>query len=267
METITSRENRWVKMALRLKMKKYRDKEGLFIMEGLRSVEDAFRQGKRDVVCFLTREASEQPRLSALFPGAFALHWLFLLVEEPLMALLSGTEHGQGVLAILPKGAADFGKLSFPLSGHYLLLDGVQDPGNLGTLVRTAAASGCKGLFLLEGTADPYSEKAVRSSMGSILRLPVYEKLTLADAARLKAESGVPFVGTALEGGVPYRSCGAFPDAVFLFGNEGNGIRRELLALCDKKLYIPMAGGVESLNVAVSAAVICFHFGAELGGH
>lgn len=260
METVTSTTNRWVKLAGQLKIKKYRDREGRFLMEGVRSAEDAWNQGKRDTVCFVTDRALSEPRVEAMVNEAASLHWLFLRVDESLMKKLSGTEHGQGILAMVKKEACDFHDLSFPLTGRYVLLDAVQDPGNVGTILRTAAAAGVKGVFLTEGTTDPYAEKAVRSSMGSILRLPIYEGLSVEDVKALKQQAGIPLVGTALEGAVPYRKAGDLSSGIFAFGNEGNGIRPEVLALCDKKLYIPMAGTVESLNVSASAAVILFHF-------
>lgn len=260
MERISSGSNRWMKLAAQLKIRKYRDRTGQFLMEGVRSAEDALAQGYRDAVCFVSDAASAQPRVQALIRRGEEAHWLFLLVNEALMKTLSGTEHGQGVVVLLHRKERLLSDLLQPLHGHYLLLDAVQDPGNMGTLLRTAAAAGCRAVLLTEGCTDPYAEKAVRSSMGSILRMPVYEHLTLDDIRAVQREGKLPLVGTALEEAAPYRTAPPLPDAVFIFGNEGNGIRAELLALCDRKLFIPMAGGVESLNVAASAAVLLFHF-------
>lgn len=260
METISSMNNRWVKLAAQLKIRKYREKTDLFLVEGVRSVEDAFLQGRRDAVCFVTDRALAEPRIQSLTENAGQLHWLFLRVEEAMMERLSGTAHGQGVLAILKKEKTEFTQLLEKPGGHYVLLDSIQDPGNMGTILRTAAAAGCSGVLLTEGCTDPYSEKAVRSSMGSILRLPVFEGVTLDQLAELKGKSGLIFAGTTLEGGTPYKMADIPEDAVFIFGNEGSGIRPEILALCDEKIYIPMAGTVESLNVAACAAVILFHY-------
>lgn len=260
METITSMTNRWVKLAAQLKIKKYRDREGRFLLEGLRAVEDAWNQKKRDTICFVTRSLLAEPRVAVMAEHARDLHWLFLLTDESLMKKMSGTEHGQGILAIVKKETHNWGTLSYPLSGRYVLLDAVQDPGNVGTIIRTAAAAGVSGIFLTEGTTDPYAEKAVRSSMGSVLRLPIYEGLSFADVKELKEKGNIPLIGTALEHAKPYQEAGEFSNAIFAFGNEGNGIRPEILSLCTQKLYIPMAGSVESLNVSACAAVILFHF-------
>lgn len=260
METITSMSNRWVKLAAQLKIKKYRDREGRFLLEGLRAVEDAWNQEKRDVICFVTRPSLDEPRVASMADHAAELHWLFLLTDESLMKKMSGTEHGQGILAIVKKESPNFPDLSYPLSGRYVLLDAVQDPGNVGTIIRTAAAAGVKGIFLTEGTTDPYAEKAVRSSMGSVLRLPIYKDLSLENVKEIREKAKIPLVGTALEEAQPYQKAGDLSNAIFVFGNEGNGIRPEILSLCTQKLYIPMAGSVESLNVSACAAVILFHF-------
>ncbi len=260
MDCIESQENRWVKLARRIKEKKYRDRTGKFLMEGIRSVEDASTQGYRDGICFLTEEALGNPRVQALLLSAKAQHWLFLKASPSVMKLLTGTEHGQGVVAILNQKKPNWENVLQPLHGHYVLLDGVQDPGNLGSILRTAAAAGAKGIFLMKGCADPYGEKVVRSSMGSILRIPVYQDLSIEQIQAMRRESRLPFIGTALKGGMPYRLVERITDGVFVFGNEGNGIRPELLEICDTKLYIPMAGNVESLNVAASAAVLLFYF-------
>ena len=176
------------------------------------------------------------------------------------MHLLSGTEHGQGILLLCRKQHHDLSELLHPLKGYYVVLDSVQDPGNMGTILRTCAAAGVKGLILTEGCTDIYAEKVVRSSMGSILRLPIYEGASIPFLKEWKQVSGLPFYGTALQNARPYKEIGPVSQAVFFFGNEGNGIREDILSLTDDNLYIPLPGHVESLNVSIAAAVILFHF-------
>lgn len=132
------------------------------------------------------------------------------------------------------------------------------DPGNIGTIIRTAAAAEVKGILLTKGCTDAYSDKAVRSSMGSILRIPVYENISLEFLQDLK-KSGISFIGTALKNALPYKEANVPEDCIFVFGNEGNGISPEILAMTDFNVYIPIAG-VESLNVAIASAIILFHF-------
>lgn len=260
MELISSRNNQYVKRALKLKSKKYRDQYGEFLMEGLRSAEDAAKQGTTRCICFITEAALSEERAARVIGQGEALHWLVLVVEEELMKLLSGTEHSQGVLLVVQKPKHAPEELLRPLHGFYVLLDSVQDPGNMGTILRTAAAAGAKAVLLTKGCTDVYAEKAVRSSMGSILRIPVYENLDLPFIEKLKETSGLLLYGTALQNAVPYKTVGSLTGGIFIFGNEGNGMRPELLAMTDKNLYIPLAHQVESLNVSTACAVILFHF-------
>ncbi len=260
MEHITSRSNRWIKLALRLKQKKWRDREGLFLLEGLRGVTDVLSQHVRDALCFVEEGRFPDETVEGLVQEGKKLHWRFLSVDEDMMKLLSGTEHGQGILLICHKQNHDKKELLRPLDGYYVVLDSVQDPGNMGTIVRTSAAAGVKGLILTEGCTDIYAEKVVRSSMGSILRLPIYEGVDISFLKDMKERSGLPFYGTALQNGRPYKEIGPVEKGVFLFGNEGNGIRDDILSMTDENLYIPLPGHVESLNVSIAAAVMLFHF-------
>jgi TrmH family RNA methyltransferase len=260
MENITSRNNHLIKIALQLKQKKYRDRYDAFLLEGFRSAEDACGQRIGDCTCFISEDVQDNPRLNKIMDAAKPLRWHFFSVTPGIMNLLSGTEHGQGILVISHKKKYDRNDLLKPLKGHYVVLDSVQDPGNMGTILRTAAAAGVHAVILTEGCTDVYAEKVVRSSMGSILRIPIYEHVDIEFLKKFRNLCGIPFFGTALHQSVPYKEVGAVPDGVFVFGNEGNGIRPEILGMTDKNLYIPLQGNVESLNVSIAAAVILFHF-------
>ena len=260
MEIISSRNNKWIKQALQLKQKKFRDRYGMFLMEGLRSSEDAINQEIRDCVCLIQREQLANERVQQMIEAGEKLHWLFLSPEDGLMELISGTEHGQGIILLVHKKQYKKEDLLMKHDGYYVLLDEVQDPGNMGTILRTSAAAGADGVLLTKGCTDVYAEKAVRSSMGSILRIPVYENIELPFVEAWKEASGLPLYGTALQQARPYKEIGDVPCGIFMFGNEGNGIRQELLSMADQNLYIPLAGTVESLNVSVACAVILFHF-------
>lgn len=260
MEYITSRNNHLIRIALQLKQKKYRDRYDAFLLEGLRSAEDACSQCIGGCTCFISEEILGNSRLSRIVDAANPLNWQFYSVTPGIMKLISGTEHGQGIMVISHKKKYDRNDLLKPLKGHYVVLDSVQDPGNMGTILRTAAAAGVQAVILTEGCTDVYAEKVVRSSMGSILRIPIYEHVDIEFLKEFKDSCGIPFLGTALHHSISYKEAGAVPDGVFVFGNEGNGIRPEILDMTDKNLYIPLQGNVESLNVSIAAAVILFHF-------
>lgn len=260
MEYITSKSNRWIKLAIQLKQKKYRDKNNMFLMEGLRNVNDAQMQGIEDVICLIQTEKMKAEILNSIMERGLELHWLFCAIKEPLMRLISGTENGQGIVLLVHKPIVNNHQLLEALSGKYVLLDTVQDPGNMGTIIRTAAAAGCSGILLTKGCADPYSEKVVRGSMGSVLRIPIYEELDIIFLKKIKAESRIPFIGTSLRESEDYRKAKFTSEGVFIFGNEGNGVRKEILEIADWNIYIPMSGTVESLNISSAAAIILFHY-------
>ena len=260
MATITSRNNQWIKCAMQLKQKKFRDRYGMFLMEGLRSAEDAIHQDVKDCVCLILKEQLLHDRVQQMVNDGKKLHWLFLCVEPALMELIAGTEHSQGIMLIVKKRVHSEKELLEAHDGYYILLDSIQDPGNMGTILRTAAAAGAKAVVLTKGCTDVYAEKVVRSSMGSILRIPVYENVDLSFVKEWKEQSRLPLYGTALENASPYKTIRKIEKAIFMFGNEGNGIRPEFLELADQNLYIPLAGTVESLNVSIACAIILFHF-------
>ncbi|KPD01469.1 putative TrmH family tRNA/rRNA methyltransferase [Geobacillus sp. BCO2] len=138
-----------------------------------------------------------------------------------------------------------------------LLIDAVQDPGNLGTMIRTADAAGIDAVILGEGCADLYNAKVVRATQGSLFHLPVVNGDLAQWIARFK-EQGIPVYGTALEKAVDYRTVPLSSSFALLVGNEGSGIRPELLGLTTENVYIPIYGQAESLNVAVAAGILLY---------
>ena len=260
MEELTSLNGRQVKRILELKQKKYRERYGLFLMEGIRSAEDALLQGFQNASLYVTRETAAEVRADAVIKRARVQGWRITFVTEAVMNKLSGTEHGQGMLAVLPIPKRELSECKPDADAKFVLLDAVQDPGNMGTILRTAAAAGISGVILTEGCTDPYAEKAVRSSMGSILRMPVYTHVTPEELDAFMKETGLPLLALTLEGGRPYREVSEIRGGIFAFGNEGAGISSDIVKRADEKLYVPMAGGVESLNVSVCAGIVLFHF-------
>lgn len=260
METITSKQNQWIKKALQLKIKKYRERYNMFILEGYRGALDAWVQEIKDCICLLSEEHSENPKYVELVKNGRELGWKFYSISDPLMKEISGTEHGQGILLLVNKIDRNTKDLLEINEGNFVLLDGIQDPGNMGTLIRTCAAAGIKGILLTKGCTDIYAEKVVRSSMGSILRIPVYENITLEFLKKWKEKTGISYWGTTLTNSIPYKNISKKDHVLFIFGNEGNGISEDVLSLTDQNIYIPMAGTVESLNVSTAAAIVLFHF-------
>ena len=179
------------------------------------------------------------------------------LVTDEVMARMSGTEHPQGVLALVDAGAVRTAPSGdFPV----VFLEDVQDPGNLGTIIRTAEAAGISAIYMTNGCADILSPKVVRSTMGCLFRMPLIRLEGddfYAEIGR-QQKKGQRFVAAALGGTRPYDAIPYDEHTAFLIGNEGNGLSARALALADEETIIPMEGAVESLNAAVAAAILMY---------
>ena len=264
---ITSVSNQAVKDTVLWQTKaKARRESGFFVVEGLRLVreappEDVFRTYATEAFARSSEGAALCERLGAE------------LVSETVMARMSDTKTPQGILAAvrqkhwrtedllerLPEAEVRNGEQA--AHGPVLVLEHVQDPGNVGTLFRTAEAAGAAGILMDAETADPWQPKVVRGTMGAIFRLPfaVTEDLPAALSA-LKAQ-GVTLYAAHLEGSEEYDRVPYPLRAAFLLGNEGNGLSKEITALADARVRIPMMGQAESLNVSTAGAVLLYeHF-------
>ena len=245
MERITSRTNPLMTHIRKLSSSAaYRREQGEFVCDSPKLLTEALLW-KAPIVTVVATVGHDLPPLS----GDVRV----VEVPEDVMASVSPMKTPQGVLFTcrLPESA-----LPQTLEGRcYMVLDGVQDPGNVGTIWRTADAFGCDGLILLPGCADPYSPKTVRSSMGAVFRSTVWT----AHAGELKAaleRSGIPLYGAALRDDTLDARCVDYSRAALAIGSEGRGLSEELLALCDKTIRIPMTERCESLNAAIAAAVL-----------
>ena len=278
---ITSLTNDTVKYIEKLKKKaSFRREEGCFVVEGIRMIREV--PENRRILLFLTEDASRQ------YPELASWCERTELVSPQVLQKLSDTETPQGMLAVVsmsdrapsaepardaePTGTAEPARDAEPtrtaepardaeptrtVEPLYLVLDGLQDPGNVGTLIRTAEAVGATEVLMSRNTADPYSPKVVRSTMGTIFRVPVRITEDLPSAIEELKKKGVVIFGTHLSGTDFYEADLTGP-AAFLIGNEGNGLSEAVAATSDRLLKIPMEGKVESLNAAVSGSVVAY---------
>lgn len=244
METITSRQNPLFQRLRKLNASNaFRRQQGRFVCEGPKLLAEAVKWGAEIETVVKTPEME--------LPQALACR----VVETPADVLrsLADTVTPQQVLftCALPDTALPQ-RLE---KGRYLVLDGVQDPGNIGTIWRTADAFGASGVLLTGSCGDPFAPKAVRASMGACFRLPVWRG-ERREAAELLARSGIPLYATALRRDTVDVREADLSQAAVVIGNEGRGISQELLSLCEKTLKIPMEARCESLNAAMAAAVV-----------
>lgn len=244
-ETITSRQNPLMTHLRKLaSSRSYRKKSGEYLCDGTKLLAEALKWGAE----VKTAVFSEGVDIPPLPDGVRAVR-----VSEELMRSVSPMETPQGALftVVLPEV-----QLPETLSGkHYLVLDGVQDPGNVGTILRTADAFDCDGVFLVNACADLYNPKTARATMGAIFRREAYT-VTAEELFALLRKSGVPLYGTALrDDTVPLAEANLARAAVAI-GSEGRGLSQQVLDECAKTLKIPMNPRCESLNAAIAATVV-----------
>ncbi|MCI5697574.1 MAG: RNA methyltransferase [Clostridiales bacterium] len=269
---ITSRDNGIFKLIRSLKVRKNRTREALFVVEGPKQVTEALR-GRYSIKYIAFRndfphnspsDFSKRPELvlKDRLEG-FDSHKIqdtedIVMLNSRLFKELSDTETDQGVLAVIKREdltVEDFVDLA-GRSSNILALDRVQDPGNVGTLIRTAEGAGFKGIVTLKGTGDPYGPKAVRAAGGAILRLP-HIMLENPEELKIMADiGGKKIATTSVCNGIPYYQADLSENLILVMGNEGNGVSGEVEGLSELSLNIPTEGELESLNVATAGAIL-----------
>lgn len=244
-ETVTSRRNPLAAHLRRLASSRaYRRSCGEYLCDGTKLLDEALKWGAPIKTAVFAADADIPP---------LPKNVRTVRVSEELMRYISPMEAPQGALftVALPEPEPPTA-----LSGrHYLVLDGVQDPGNVGTILRTADAFECDGVFLINACADPYNPKTARATMGAVFRREVYSIAPEALVALL-AQSGVSLYGTALRADTVPLAQADLSRAAVAIGSEGKGLSQQLLDACEKTLKIPMSARCESLNAAVAAAVV-----------
>lgn len=246
MERITSRTNPLCTHLRKLGTSaSYRRREGQFLCDSPKLVAEAVRWCPETVKTVVCAQGAELPVLPK---GVRAVE-----VPADVMESISPAKTPQGVLAVCEIPVRP---LPSRLEGaHYVLLDGVQDPGNVGTILRTADAFWADGLFLVNGCADIWSPKTVRASMGAVFRCPVWNAET-AEVFALFRDSGIPLYGAALRDDTLGAREVDYTRAAVAIGSEGRGLSQQVLELCDRTIRIPMRERCESLNAAAAATVL-----------
>ncbi|UQS86690.1 RNA methyltransferase [Nicoliella spurrieriana] len=252
MEKITSNQNRRVKAWTKLKTKHGRDNANQYLLEGWHLVSEAIK-AEQPIVTIITTQA----RLNA-DGAAFADQYECVVVTDEVAKHIADTKTPQGIFAVVTISASDQVAANYARGG-WLLLDQIQDPGNIGTMVRTADAMGLQGVVFGAGTASQYAPKVSRAMQGSQFHVQIAEA-DLVEWVNEYHEQGLPVYGTELNpNAVALNTVNAQPNFALIMGNEGNGMQSALLAMTDDNIFIPMKGNAESLNVAVAAGIVMFH--------
>lgn len=246
---IESKNNNLFKEIKKLKEKKHRIKSNKYLIEGLRFVEEAIKSKVSiDSIIFTESFKEKNPDLFLKINENIKL----IQMNEALLKQLCSTENPQGIVGVINMQNKEL------KSGELVVLvDKVQDPGNMGTIIRTAHAAGAVGIVMTKGTVDIYNDKTLRSTMGSIFYIPIVEDDSLDFVKSLKKE-GYKLVVSSLQGKNNFFEENLQGKVMIAVGNEGNGVSDEVYDIADIKVKIPMPGEAESLNVAVATSIMIY---------
>ncbi|MFD0944248.1 TrmH family RNA methyltransferase [Savagea faecisuis] len=247
MKEITSSQNNLVKQWRKLiDKKKEREQTGQFIVEGFHLVEEAMKEGLA-IQVMMTEDVITPFSLNDVET---------ILITEEIAKLLAETETSQMIFAHCKKKESSLDQVQ---GKRFLLIDAVQDPGNVGTMIRTADAAGVDGIILGKGSADAYNSKTLRAAQGSHFHVPIIQ-MDLQEAVEQLQARRIPVLATGwTEQAINYREVETESFAIIV-GNEGSGVATHLLEMSDEVIYIPMPGRAESLNVGIATGILLFHF-------
>jgi len=261
LKEITSKENKIYKHALKLKTRKGREGSSEYLIEGPNLLKEALREGAEVREIFISSDKLES--LEGELGNIEELGDRVLTLSPSLFLSLTDTVNPQGVIAIV--GMSNllslenaFGEDVLNESSNIIILDRLQDPGNIGTIIRTADAAGFDLVVLVKGTGDPYQPKVVRSATGSLFRMKFTKVSDYDELIDLVHKAGLKFFATAMDAERAYYECDLTKGCAIAIGNEGNGISEELLDKADIKIRIPMEGRTESLNASVAAGILMY---------
>lgn len=256
MQTITSKDNELIKHIRKLKDKKYRDESNEYVVEGVKLVEEAVKENakiKQIIVCEDTTRTYEIPTHIMLEIAKYEC----ISVSDKIFNIITQVTNPQGIMAIIEKNAQD-AQIDYS-QDIIVVLDDVQDPGNLGTILRTVDSIGLNQIIVSKGTADAFNSKVVRSTMGAIFRIKIIEVENLAQAIKEMRKHHFKLMVTSLQTKNSIYDID-FYKKIIVIGNEANGVSKEIQDMADEKAKIPMLGRTESLNASVAAGVVMYEY-------
>ena len=254
-DIISSSGNSQIKnLNLLQKKSKARNEQGLYVIEGIKMFEEAKKMGLL-VKTYLSESFYQD--ISKRDPDYF-ISMDYVILSDSLFHEVSDTKTPQGIMAIIKKQAYTLESLLAAPDVCLLILEDIRDPGNLGTMIRTAEGAGITGIICNSSTVDLYNPKVIRATMGSIYRMPFIQSHDFCRTLKEIKNSKITIYAAHLQG-IPYDTEGSFQKkCAFLIGNEANGLSEEVSACADQWIKIPMEGNVESLNAAVAAAILMY---------
>ena len=255
---IVSPKNEVVKQTKKLLLVKNRERTGLMILEGVRLIETALQAGIRFKYFLYSDQVLKNERGQKLMVYIKNAGLRHNLVTDNIINEISSTESSQGILGVAEKPKVNMNQRLVVPNPLILIIDQIRDPGNLGTIIRSADAAGCSGVICGKGTVDVTNPKLLRSTMGSIFHLPVVVVDDLREQITDLKKRGIQVIAADSRGDYYYHQLDLKRSTAIILGNEANGISAEILALADKSAKIPILGKAESLNVAIAASLFVY---------
>lgn len=256
MQIITSKDNELIKHIRKLKDKKYRDEYNEYVVEGIKIVEEAVKENvkiKQIIICNDTTKTYEIPTHIMLEIAKYEC----IYVIDKIFNLITQVTNPQGIMAIIEKNSKE-NEIDYT-QDIILALDDVQDPGNLGTILRTADSIGLNQIVVSKGTADAFNSKVVRSTMGAIFRIKIIETQDLIRTIKEMKKHHFKLMVTSLQTENSIYDIN-FNKKIIVIGNEANGVSKEIQDMADEKAKIPMLGRTESLNASVAAGIVMYEY-------
>lgn len=284
MQVISSKDNEIIKNIRKLKEKKYRDLENAYLIEGIKIVKEAIAENAKIKQIVMCEDFTDNVELDKDTLYELARHNL-IYVTRNIMDSLSDVKTPQGIIGVVEKSKRfaeednDENKSKNNIDAEtnmlgnktgiepkvdytqdiIIALDGVQDPGNLGTIIRTADSANLNQIIISKTSADPYNPKVVRSTMGAIFRVNIIETENIVEELKKAQENGFKVMVTALDSSESiYKT--EFNKKVIVIGNEANGVSKEVQSIADEKVKIPMLGKTESLNASIAAGIMIYEY-------
>lgn len=245
MRLITSIQNDRIKQWHKLKQRKHRERENKFLIEGFHLIEEAY-QSHWPIETIICLKDIKVPEWMKTFD--------IVTVNETVLNHLAETKSPQGILAVVRKHS-----IPVTLKGHVILLDRIQDPGNLGTIIRTADAAGFSAIYLGKGTVDVYNDKVIRATQGSLFHIPLISCDLSQIIEQLKEKSYTILATDLSEYSQFYHTIKPIEKAALILGNEAQGVKQKYIDAADIRMKIPIYGQAESLNVSIAAGILMYH--------
>lgn len=251
---LTSLQNSYIKKIMSLRTSKGRKKTGLFILEGIKSIKEIDDQWKVESILYTEGYLLKNQDVIKDLEKKYNM----LLVHDKVFDQLSDTTTPQGIMAVVEQRNVDMNEILNKDNTFLVLIDSLQDPGNVGTIIRTADAAGAHGILLSTNSVDIYNPKIVRAAMGSLFHLPVVTKCDMEKVIPSLRQKNIKVYAAHLEGArYPYEEDMTKGTAI-LIGNEGSGLSDNIAKLADTYIKLPMLGKAESLNAAVAASILTY---------